>query len=183
MRHVNAVITYHSLVGSSARQQQQCEAAPADAPQGWQLMTDFQPVRLKATSNVHCRTRRMRNMAIGWLWQAAPPRTLHHTRNTMAAGTHIKYCNYLNFHIPGATVLVRINKQQANNECIAYTQGKHYYTTTMWPAVCISSGYSITAHNTHLLLIGLAPVMSLIDAIRHREPPEQQRLRKYRNVH
>lgn len=101
----------------------------------------------------------------------------------MAAGTHIKYSNYLNFHIPGATVLVRINKQQANNECIAYTQGKHYYTTTMWPAVCISSGYSITAHNTHLLLIGLAPVMFLIDAICYREPPEQQTLRKYRNVH
>lgn len=47
---------------------------------------------------------------------------------------------------------------------------------------CISSGYSIKPHNTHLLLIGLAPVMSLIDAIRHREPPEQQRLAKYRNV-
>lgn len=53
MRHVNAVITYHSLVEAT------------DEPRGWQLMTDFQPFALKQTSNVHCRTRRMRNTAIG----------------------------------------------------------------------------------------------------------------------
>lgn len=57
MGHVNAVITYHSLVEAAA--------PAAEEPRGWQLMTDFQPFALKQASNVHCRTRRMRNTGNG----------------------------------------------------------------------------------------------------------------------